>query len=418
MYSFSWEQLGTTAYAYLTPIGPTGARSRGKGIGDFSLLFVNPSKVDITASTAITVVEYDAGESVTHGSYRFSVPLPSTGEGNYSLRITDEFGQKHNCVFMAYNFPPHMNTADSSAQVEIEAFEADGTPVSSLTLAELDTYIFNPSLQEVSDESSVGLTLSKIEDGKFLLEWDCSSEEGEWFMDVINSDYFAGGQQAIWKYSEKESYDSPSIEEVEVSDDGLTVTVDVIAGGAPYIVAQLLSSTGILRDEDLRSGSGVFTLTRTVVETGMLIVWGADEDGYPFGDPVGQAVPTTLVPPSGGADDNVRVAVRTMQQTAVYWARTGMDSYGKPTYDDPTTIACRWDDVQEEFIAPNGDRELSKARLIVDRDLTIKGVLLLGDLDSIVDDDDPKDNDGAWEIRGTKKTPNFKGTKYLREVYL
>jgi len=61
---------------------------------------------------------------------------------------------------------------------------------------------------------------------------------------------------------------------------------------------------------------------------------------------------------------------------------------------------------------------MSQAKLIVDRDLVTKGVLMLGTLDDVVDSDNPKNNSGAWEILLFRKTPNFKGTKFIRNAYL
>ena len=118
------------------------------------------------------------------------------------------------------------------------------------------------------------------------------------------------------------------------------------------------------------------------------------------------------------ATDNISVANRAMKQEAVYWPPDTLDEFGRPSWGTPEEISCRWEDVTEEFIDPNGDRQISKSKLIVDRDLLIKGLLKLGELDSTVDQDDPKDNEDVWEIRLFSKIPDFKGRKYLREVYL
>jgi hypothetical protein len=109
-----------------------------------------------------------------------------------------------------------------------------------------------------------------------------------------------------------------------------------------------------------------------------------------------------------------------MKQTAVYWplSGTGVDEFGKPAYAEPVEITCRWDWVREEFVGPDGDTEISKAKLIVDRDLVQKGIMFLGGLSDLDDSDDPLNNSEAWEIRSFKKTADFKGKKYLREVYL
>jgi len=418
MSSSSLERLGTTVYAYLTPIGPTGARSRGQVLADFGVQFKNPAGADISSATAITVDEYDAGESETRGSYRFAVPLPATGEGNYELRLIDEFGDKSYCVFMAYDFPPHTNTGDDTAQIEIEAFEPDGTAVTTLAIGDIDLYIFNPSMEDIADESYVDATLTKLEDGRFLVEFDCSTAEGEWWMEAVHSTYFSGGQFAIWLYRDPVDYATPTIDDVDISADGLTVTLDMTKGDAPYVVAKLLGAAGEVRDEDIRTGSGQMVLTRATDESGMVVAYGADKDGFPAGDSIGQVI-TASATPSGGADDNVVVAIRTMKTTAVYWAVGDVDEFGQPTsYSDAVLITCRWDIVREEFIGPSNGRELSNARLIVDRDITIKSVVMLGTLADVTNADDPKENAGAWEVRTFEKTADFKGSRYLREVYL
>ena len=116
------------------------------------------------------------------------------------------------------------------------------------------------------------------------------------------------------------------------------------------------------------------------------------------------------------ATDNIRLAVKVMNQTAVYWPPEEPGRYGRPTYGTAIEIACRWDDVQKEFISARGDQEVSLAELIVDRDLEVKGVLMLGVLSDVVDLDDPKSNEGAWEIRMIGKTPDKKARKFLREA--
>jgi len=102
----------------------------------------------------------------------------------------------------------------------------------------------------------------------------------------------------------------------------------------------------------------------------------------------------------------------------VYWPLLSLDEFGKPRWDEPMEIDCRWEDHEQEIIDANGDTIISKAYLIVDRDLTIKGVLWLGELCDIGSSDNPKSNPGAWEIIHFKKMTDFKGRKYLREAYL
>lgn len=118
------------------------------------------------------------------------------------------------------------------------------------------------------------------------------------------------------------------------------------------------------------------------------------------------------------ATDNMGVSKRFMKQTAVYWEASGVSDHGQPTYEAPVQIDCRWEGVTEEFIDSDGDRVLSRARLIVDRDIAMKSVLWLGVLVDVVDENDPRENDDAWEVRQFRKTPNKGAKKFHREVYL
>ena len=118
------------------------------------------------------------------------------------------------------------------------------------------------------------------------------------------------------------------------------------------------------------------------------------------------------------ATDNVKVALKAMKQSAVWWPKEGVSSFGKPTYGTPEEISCRWEVVRKEFIDPTGERQASNASLFVDRDVSVGDVLLLGSLSTSVDQTDPYANEGAWEIRMFSKMPDLKGRKFLREVML
>lgn len=118
------------------------------------------------------------------------------------------------------------------------------------------------------------------------------------------------------------------------------------------------------------------------------------------------------------AIDNMSAAKRFMRQKCVLWPISGnRDNYGQHTYGTPEEIDCRWDEVTEEFIDEMGDKQLSRARLIVDRDLSLGDKLKLCFLDSDVNDD-PSENEDVWIVRSFLKTPNVKGNKFLREVLI
>jgi hypothetical protein len=109
---------------------------------------------------------------------------------------------------------------------------------------------------------------------------------------------------------------------------------------------------------------------------------------------------------------------RMRKQTAVYWAPIGYDNTGHPEWDDPIEIDCRWEDVTEEFIDPTGTRFFSTAKVYVDQDVELGGVLMLGELDDLESGSDPKANEGAWEIKRFEKLPNLRNTENLRTALL
>jgi len=111
---------------------------------------------------------------------------------------------------------------------------------------------------------------------------------------------------------------------------------------------------------------------------------------------------------------------RYTKQTAVYWARSSpaFDAYGKPLYEDPIEIDCRWEDVNELFVDSQGEQQTSSCKIMTLVDLVVGGFLMLGSLDSTLDLVTPSNNEGAWEIRSFSKTPDRKARKFVRTAYV
>ena len=113
------------------------------------------------------------------------------------------------------------------------------------------------------------------------------------------------------------------------------------------------------------------------------------------------------------------------RQKAVYWSlapggdKDQVDEFGNPIINlTPIEIDVRWEDVSIEFVGANGTNEISRARVYVDRDVEVGGVLMLGIIANITDSVIPKENTNAWEIRRFEKLPNIKNTEQLRTVFL
>ncbi len=120
------------------------------------------------------------------------------------------------------------------------------------------------------------------------------------------------------------------------------------------------------------------------------------------------------------------IITRMLKQTCVYWALateesaglSDYDDYGQPIITDPVEVECRWEDVNEEFIDAKGTRQLSKAKVYVESDVDVGGILMLGTKDDITDSTNIKENEGAYEIKRFDKLPTFKATEFLRTAWL
>lgn len=112
------------------------------------------------------------------------------------------------------------------------------------------------------------------------------------------------------------------------------------------------------------------------------------------------------------------IITRMRKQTAIYWAITDWNAFGQPVFADPVEISCRWEDITEKFIDKDGDVQLSRAKVYVDRDISVGSFLKLGSLDSGTDTATPRNNTGAWEVRRFEKLPNLRATEYLRTAIL
>lgn len=120
----------------------------------------------------------------------------------------------------------------------------------------------------------------------------------------------------------------------------------------------------------------------------------------------------------------MRILTKMLKQYAVYWppgSEAGgqdFDSYGRPVYTTAIEIRCRWEDIAEEFIGPDGTDQVSRSKVFVDRDVRTGGVLWLGRLVDVGDLVNPKRNNNAWEVRRFDKVPTLNATQFVRMAYL
>jgi len=122
---------------------------------------------------------------------------------------------------------------------------------------------------------------------------------------------------------------------------------------------------------------------------------------------------------------------RSLKQTAVYWPPAGGDDYDQDApYDDfgrpvigchPVEIKCRWEDTQEEIRRPDGSIIVSKSKVIVDQDVAMGGLLIIGTIDDLpgyTETTDLQSDLGAFEIVKFVKIPTLKADQFFRVAYL
>jgi len=113
-----------------------------------------------------------------------------------------------------------------------------------------------------------------------------------------------------------------------------------------------------------------------------------------------------------------KISTKFLKQDAVYWEpKTRTNIYGEKTFEPPVEVPVRWSDEKEEFIDENGERQISKAKVMVDREMMLGGFLMLGDKHDIEDESDPVAS-GGFRIRGFKRIPTIDARETVRIALL
>ncbi len=107
---------------------------------------------------------------------------------------------------------------------------------------------------------------------------------------------------------------------------------------------------------------------------------------------------------------------RMMNQIATYWSPTGsVDIYGKPTWNTPVQIPCRWEAKTAQVMSKRGEEIVSKARVYLNGyTVHYDGYLYRGVSAATV----PPDVTDAFEIQAIGETPSLRNLESLTTVYL
>lgn len=105
---------------------------------------------------------------------------------------------------------------------------------------------------------------------------------------------------------------------------------------------------------------------------------------------------------------------RNMHQTMTYWKRTGEDKFGKPTFDAPVTVKCRWEHKIEAIRDKRGEEFVTRSRIYCTRAIDLDGYVYLGTSTATA----PTTLEDASEIRMVGVSPDLRNLKSLTVVYI
>lgn len=103
-----------------------------------------------------------------------------------------------------------------------------------------------------------------------------------------------------------------------------------------------------------------------------------------------------------------------LKQACTYWAQTGTDIQGAPSFSAPVAMTCRWEDSAELFFNKHGQEVTSRSKVFLPSDISLEGYLYLGTSVSA----DPRSLSGAFEIQMVKRIPDLRAIKTLYVAFL
>lgn len=109
-------------------------------------------------------------------------------------------------------------------------------------------------------------------------------------------------------------------------------------------------------------------------------------------------------------------------QVLSYWEANRPGGFGNTTFKSPVELFCRWEDIQQEVIGPDGRTKLSNAHIIIrSQMLVVASVIMLGTLADWkrmpTYPKVPTNAQGGYEVFKASHTPGLKGEDLLYEVW-
>jgi hypothetical protein len=103
-----------------------------------------------------------------------------------------------------------------------------------------------------------------------------------------------------------------------------------------------------------------------------------------------------------------------LKEDGTYWAQSGVDSSGDPSFTAPVFVKCKWEERTELFVGPDGREQRSRAVVFLDTDVIIGGYLFLGKSTTA----DPLTVSDAILIKDFRKIKDFEAEVSERRAIL
>lgn len=102
-----------------------------------------------------------------------------------------------------------------------------------------------------------------------------------------------------------------------------------------------------------------------------------------------------------------------LPQTCTYWGAPLPNGFGGFTFAAPVSLACRWEEIAEQFTNNQGELLVSKAKVYLNVDVHIGGYLFLGS--SVVSN---PTTIASYPIRQFSKIPDLRAVIFERIAFL
>lgn len=111
-----------------------------------------------------------------------------------------------------------------------------------------------------------------------------------------------------------------------------------------------------------------------------------------------------------------------LNQTLVYWEKTGSDNSGRPTFKAPVQVTCRWEERQEQVNMLDGRIIQANGYIMTSSRIKNGSVVMLGTLANWkampTYPKIPTVSQGGFEVFKSNHTPDFDGANLLFEAWL